>query len=150
MVNKKKETLEFAIKTSLILIASIILLQVIDLKLIQNIITTIVAFLVNSNYKNNYIIIKQTKLIINNYCTGFYSISLFSSIIIPLKKNMKKKLLFLFFSGIGIFSINIARISLIALTLIKSNQFMAELIHVITWFLMALIVFILSLKFTDI
>lgn len=86
----------------------------------------------------NAILFDSVSFVINNSCTGFVSASILAAIVFSLKKpDLKRKLYIFTVCAIALFAINLLRVYLVILFGINFGVTLAELAHVISWFLMS-------------
>lgn len=107
----------------------------------QFITTAIASFeapLLGLENTGNAILFDSVSFVINNSCTGFVSASILAAIVFSLKKpDLKRKLYIFAVCALALFAINLMRVYLVILFGINFSVTLAELAHVISWFLMS-------------
>ncbi len=132
----KKDILIYIITSCLFLSLSIIILNsTIDYSYP---ITWIFSYLFNMN--GNSIILGNYNIVINNFCSGLFSIGLYLSIIFSPMTKSGNRLQLAFYGSIFLYILNILRIAII---LISSNYINPENIHNAGWIIMSLSIFII-------
>jgi exosortase/archaeosortase family protein len=129
----------FCIKFFAIFVILSIIINALDLSALNNTIATIVGLLLGLPVAGNSILFASTFFLITNSCTGFISASILAAIIFSLKKPDLMEKFKLFIVGLIILlAINVPRIVLVVYSAMIG--FDAELVHILTWFLMSAIV----------
>jgi exosortase/archaeosortase family protein len=134
----------FSIKFFLIFFTLTFVIELLDLSMVSNFLTIIVASVLNLPFKLNQIFFEGNTFIISNACLGFSSASILFALIFSLKKPIFTKKLILFVLGfLIIFLINIPRLILVVYS--ATIGFNADLVHTFTWFLMSVLVLLIIL-----
>lgn len=135
--NKQRKNLFFVLKFFLIFIVLSTLIVYTDLSVLTSAIAFIEAKAIGLPYYENLLLTNGTVFEINNHCIGLLSIAIFASVVFALKKPVLKKKVKIFLIGaIALFPINIVRITLVLLIGKGYGAEAAELMHLISWFLM--------------
>jgi exosortase/archaeosortase family protein len=133
----EKKDLIFIIKFFVIFAILTLILETINFAFLQEFLTSIVAKILALQFEGNKIMIGTNTYIINNFCTGLLSGSIFIAIVFAFRKpEIKIKTLIALLGIIGLFLINILRLLLVLL--VGTIDFsLAETTHIISWFLMS-------------
>ena len=138
MEKYRKKELAFLIKFFLIygLLQTIIYFA--PLNFITESIAAFEAYLLGLESKGSKIIFDTMTFVINNSCTGLVSASVLAAIVFSLKKpGVKKKLIIFVPCAVLLFIVNLFRVYLVIITGIKFGSSAAEIMHVLSWFLMS-------------
>lgn len=148
---RNEPILIFLVKFFLIFIILEILINLIDLSLITNPLTMIIANFFNLSYYNNMLFANSSSFIISNSCTGLVSLAILIAITLPLKKlELKKKIQIILVGAVLLLILNIPRVGLVIYSSILG--FDAEIVHELTWFFMSaviLLVWYFGIKFIE-
>lgn len=118
------------------------LITLIDLTLLTNFITALVANFFHLTYYNNTIFINSSEFTVTNSCTGLVSLAILTAITFPLKQmKLKKRVLIVLIGALFLLTLNIPRIGLVIYS--SMLGFNAEVVHEFTWFLMSAIILII-------
>lgn len=146
-----KPILVFLAKFFLIFIALEVLINSIDMSILTNNLTVLVANFFNLPYYDSTILVNSSSFLISNSCTGLVSLAILASITFPLKQMELKKRLGIVLAGAFLLLIlNIPRIGLVIYAGISG--FDAELVHELTWFLMSAVILLIwyfGIKFVE-
>jgi exosortase/archaeosortase family protein len=138
-LKRNKPILLFLVKFFGIFITLEGLVTLIDLTLLTNFITKIVANFFNLPYLNSTIFVNSSSFIVTNSCTGLVSLAILTAITLPLKRmKLKNRALVIAIGAILLLTLNIPRIALVIYS--GMNGFDAELVHEFTWFVMSAII----------
>jgi len=138
-LKRNKPILIFLIKFFAIFIILEALINLIDLHLLTNLITFIVANFFNLPYLNSTIFINSSSFVVTNSCTGLVSLAILAAITLPLKgMKLKKRVLILAIGAVFLLILNIPRVGLVIYSGLLG--FDAEMVHEFTWFLMSAII----------
>ncbi len=141
-LKRNKSILIFLVKFFGIFIILEALITLIDLTLLTNFITIIVANLFNLPYLNSTIFVNSSSFIVTNSCTGLVSLAILTAITLPLKQmKLKNMVLVIAIGAILLLTLNIPRIALVIYAGILG--FDAELVHEFTWFVMSAIILLI-------
>jgi len=155
IVYKHKKSIVFALKFFAIFSIAQSIIFFAPMNALTNFIAQIEANALGFEALNDSIIAADSVYVITNSCTGLVSWSILGAIIFSLKKpGFLKKALMTFLGGITLFILNLARVAMVIIAGATFNSNIAEIAHVISWFVMSGFViglwFILTKKATKI
>ncbi len=139
IIKNNKAILVFLAKFFGIFIVLEALINLIDISIFTNLITSIIANFFNLPFINNTIFVNSTSFLVTNSCTGLVSLAILCAITLPLKRmELKKRVLIVAIGALFLLTLNIPRIGLVIYSGILG--FDAELIHEFTWFFMSAVI----------
>ena len=140
--SNKKKILIFLLKFFGVFIILEAIINLIDLSLLTNFITKIVANFFNLPYLNSTIFVNSSSFIVTNSCTGLVSLAILIAITLPLKRmQLKKRALVVAIGALLLLTLNIPRIGLVIYSGLIG--FDANLVHEVTWYLMSVIILLI-------
>lgn len=142
IIKRNKPILIFLVKFFSIFIVLEALINLIDISIFTNLITSIIANFFNLPYINSIIFVNSTSFLVTNSCTGLVSLAILCAITLPLKRmEMKKRVLIVAIGALFLLILNIPRIGLVIYSGILG--FDAELVHEFTWFFMSAVILLI-------
>jgi exosortase/archaeosortase family protein len=128
-----------------------ILINIVNLSVLTNLITLIVANFFDLPFTHDTIFVNCTEFMVTNSCTGLVSLAILIAITLPLKgMNLKKRLGIIIAGAVLLLSVNIPRIGLVIYAAMLGYD--AEFVHELTWFFMSaviLLVWYYGIKFIE-
>ena len=109
-----------------------------DLSILQNAISSGISSMAGLEYSGKFIFVKDGAFEITPSCTGLVSAAILAAIIFSLRKpEMKNKFLLLFAGAIVLFIVNYFRVLFVVIAGKEFGVATAELLHIISWFVMS-------------
>lgn len=138
MKKLKKKAFIFFIKFMVIFFFLHALIYFIDISWLQNSIAALTAQALNLRFEGSRIFIQEQVFEISKSCTGLISSFILSAIIFSLKKpEFKVKVITYAIGTIALLLINLFRVFVVLVAGIYYGVFMAEALHVLSWFVMS-------------
>ena len=138
MIKRHKRELVFLIKFFLIYGILQAIIQIAPMDFITEPITSFEASLLGLESKQNSIIAGPATFVINNSCTGFVSMSVLAAIVFSFRRpKLRKKLAVFVPCAIALFFINLLRVYIVLFFGVVVSYYLAEPVHVASWFLMS-------------
>lgn len=132
----------FVLKFFIIFFAISTLIELADLSFLTNALAKLTASALGLSANGSVVFVGGSTFVVTNACTGLMSAAILAAIIFSLKKPTLSKKVFFFITGlIMLMIVNVPRVMLV-LWAAKAG-FDAELVHVITWFIMSAVVLLL-------
>jgi exosortase/archaeosortase family protein len=139
---KNQNLLIFLIKFFIIFFILSTIIEFLDFTFLREFITYISATYTGVSFSGSAIFIGVTKFVVVNSCTGLVSGAILLALIFAgVKPDLKNKGLLALFGVCLILIINIPRVMLVLITAKLGLD--AELVHIITWFMMSGIVILI-------
>ena len=125
------------------------LVLIADLRILQNFISSTIGELTSIGYSERFLYVKDGAFEITPSCTGLVSAAILAAIIFSLRKpDMKNKFLLFFAGAIILFVANYFRVLFVVIAGEQFGIAAAELLHVISWFVMSAGIIIVWYGFT--
>ncbi|MCR4368771.1 MAG: exosortase/archaeosortase family protein [archaeon] len=126
-----------------------LLLFTLDLSIIQNFIASSIALQLGLDFAGNYIFAKGGVFVIVPSCTGLVGTSVLGAIIFSLKKPEVRQKIAIFFAGaILLIILNYFRVLFVVWLGAEFGMGLAEIAHVVSWFVASSFVIVLWYFFT--
>jgi exosortase/archaeosortase family protein len=112
------------------------IINLLDLSILTNAIASFSASFLGGAVSGSTVTINGAKFVVSNMCTGLVSASILAAVVFSLRKPELKKRVALFAAGTALLMlINIPRVILVLAA--AKMGFDAEMVHMLTWFLMS-------------
>ena len=125
------------------------LVLIADLRTIQNAISAGVSGMAGLEFSGIFVMVQGGAFEITPSCTGLVSAAILAAIIFSLRKPDVKNKFFLFFAGASIlFVVNFFRVLFVVIAVKELGIAAAEMLHVVSWFVMSAGIIIVWYWFT--
>ena len=126
-----------------------LLILIADLSILQNAISSGISDMAGLEYYGKFVMVKDGAFEITPSCTGLVSAAILASIIFSLRKpGMKNKFLLFFAGAIMLFAVNYFRVLFVVIAGKEFGIEAAEMLHIISWFVMSAGIIIVWYWFT--
>ena len=139
---KKNKMLFFIIKFFAIFFVLLFLIRILNLSFFTNFLAFFSASVLSLSFVQSSVFVGESIFVVTNECLGLVSGAILASILFSLKKPVLREKILLFILGfLVLLVINVPRVILVLFA--AKSGFDANLVHMITWFIMSAIIILL-------